>query len=43
MVPFISGWLGWTAAILTVSLFVFAGAILLVFVRGDEPMVEAAD
>lgn len=40
MVPFIAGWLGWDAAIISGSLFAFAGALLWLVIRADEPMAE---
>ncbi|MEJ2128899.1 MAG: MFS transporter [Woeseiaceae bacterium] len=40
MVPFIAGWLGWSAAIISGSLFAFVGALLWLFIRADEPMTE---
>jgi sugar phosphate permease len=40
MVPFIAGWLGWDAAIISGSLFAFTGALLWLLIRADEPMVE---
>jgi ACS family glucarate transporter-like MFS transporter len=40
MVPFIAGWLGWDAAIISGSLFAFAGALLWLLIRADEPMAE---
>jgi ACS family glucarate transporter-like MFS transporter len=41
MVPFIAAWLGWDAAIISGSLFAFAGALLWLLIRADEPMAEA--
>ncbi len=43
MVPFIAGWLGWDAAIISGSIFAFAGALLWLLIRADEPMVETAN
>ena len=40
MVPFIAGWLGWSAAIISGSLFALVGALLWLFIRADEPMAE---
>ncbi len=40
MVPFIAGWLGWSAAIISGSLFAIVGALLWLFIRADEPMAE---
>jgi ACS family glucarate transporter-like MFS transporter len=40
MVPFIAGWLGWDAAVISGSLFAFAGALLWLLIRADEPMTE---
>jgi len=40
MVPLIAGWLGWSAAIISGSLFALVGALLWLFIRADEPMVE---
>ena len=40
MVPFIAGLLGWPAAIISGSLFAFAGAALWLFIRADEPLAE---
>ena len=40
MVPFIAGWLGWDAAIISGSIFAFAGALLWLLIRADEPMAE---
>jgi ACS family glucarate transporter-like MFS transporter len=40
MVPFIASLLGWPAAIISGSLFAFAGAALWLFIRADEPLVE---
>ena len=42
MVPFIAGWLGWDAAIISGSLFAFAGALLWLLIRADEPMAETS-
>ena len=42
MVPAIAGWLGWPAAIASGSVFALAGALLWVFIRADEPMVDTA-
>jgi ACS family glucarate transporter-like MFS transporter len=42
MVPFIAGWLGWDAAIISGSLFAFAGALLWLLIRADQPMAETA-
>ena len=42
MVPFIAGWLGWSAAIISGSLFALVGALLWLFIRADEPMAEEA-
>ena len=41
LVPFIASWLGWSAAIISGSLFVFVGAALWLLVRADEPMAES--
>ena len=41
MVPAIAGWLGWSAAIISGSVFAVVGALLWLFIRADEPMVEA--
>lgn len=40
MVPFIAGWLGWSAAIVSGSLFALVGALLWLLIRADEPMAE---
>jgi ACS family glucarate transporter-like MFS transporter len=40
MVPFIAGWLGWNAAIISGSLFALVGALLWLFIRADEPMTQ---
>lgn len=40
MVPFIAAWLGWSAAIISGSLFAIVGALLWLFIRADEPMAE---
>jgi len=40
MVPFIAGWFGWSAAIISGSLFAIVGALLWLFIRADEPMAE---
>jgi ACS family glucarate transporter-like MFS transporter len=40
MVPFIAGWLGWSAAIISGSLFAIVGALLWLFIRADEPIAE---
>jgi len=40
MVPFIAAWLGWSAAIISGSLFAVVGALLWLFIRADEPMAE---
>jgi ACS family glucarate transporter-like MFS transporter len=40
MVPFIAAWLGWSAAIISGSLFAVTGALLWLFIRADEPMAE---
>ena len=40
MVPFIASLLGWPAAIISGSLFAFAGAALWLFIRADEPLAE---
>jgi ACS family glucarate transporter-like MFS transporter len=40
MVPFIAAWLGWSAAIISGSLFALIGALLWLFIRADEPMAE---
>lgn len=41
MVPFIANRLGWDAAIISGSLFAFAGALLWLLIRADEPMAES--
>jgi len=41
MVPLIAGSYGWTAAVATGSVFAFAGAVLWLFIRADEPMIES--
>jgi ACS family glucarate transporter-like MFS transporter len=40
MVPFTAAWLGWSAAIISGSLFAIVGAMLWLFIRADEPMAE---
>jgi ACS family glucarate transporter-like MFS transporter len=40
LVPFIAGLLGWPAAIISGSLFAFAGATVWFFIRADEPLAE---
>ena len=40
MVPFIAGWLGWSAAIISGSIFALVGALLWLLIRADEPMSE---
>jgi ACS family glucarate transporter-like MFS transporter len=40
MVPFIGGWLGWNAAIISGSVFALVGALLWLFIRADEPMSQ---
>jgi len=40
MVPFIAAWLGWSAAIISGSVFAIVGALLWLFIRADEPMAE---
>ena len=40
MVPFIAAWLGWSAAIISGSLFAIVGALLWLFIRADEPIAE---
>ena len=40
MVPLIAGWLGWSAAIISGSLFALIGALLWLLIRADEPMAE---
>ncbi len=40
MVPFIAAWLGWSAAIISGSLFALVGALLWLLIRADEPMTE---
>lgn len=41
MVPFIANWLGWTAAIVSGTVFIFVGALLWLLIRADEPLTEA--
>jgi len=43
MVPVIANWLGWPAAITSGSVFAIVGALLWIFIRADEPLVEAAN
>jgi ACS family glucarate transporter-like MFS transporter len=43
MVPAIAGLFGWPAAIASGSVFAFVGAILWLFIRADEPMVEVTN
>ncbi len=40
LVPFISGLLGWTAAIVTGTVFAFISATLWLFIRADRPVPE---
>lgn len=40
LVPFTAGLLGWTAAMVTGTVFAFAGAALWLFIRADRPVVE---
>lgn len=40
MVPLIAGWFGWSAAIMSGSLFALIGALLWLLIRADEPMAE---
>jgi len=42
MVPFIANWLGWTAAIVSGSIFIITGALLWFLIRADEPLAEPA-
>ncbi len=41
MVPFVAARFCWDAAILSGSLFAFAGALLWLLIRADEPMAES--
>ena len=41
LVPAIAGWLGWSAAIISGSVFALVGALLWLFIRADEPMAES--
>jgi ACS family glucarate transporter-like MFS transporter len=41
MVPFIANWLGWPAAIASGSIFALIGALLWLFIRADESMVDS--
>ncbi|HNP62346.1 MAG TPA: MFS transporter [Woeseiaceae bacterium] len=41
MVPVIANWFGWTIAIVSSAALVLIGALLWLFLRADEPMVQS--